>query len=373
MKDHEQARRERRVGIEITRRCNLTCPHCFTSSGGRAQPQMSAQQLEDLLRRLPGAGCNTVSFSGGEPLLRKDLERLMLAGRDAGVRTYSLVTNGRICTRSRAKQLREAGLDVAMVSVDGADAEAHCAVRGCPPGDFDRALQAIARLQEAGVRVCIAMILTRRNLERIDEMVALCERMHVTELRTCTFIPTGRGASLADEGRSQFELDADTLRRWWEKSNALSEGGVVTISQDHGVGPWNRARRLRCSAGRGLAYVDTLGGVYPCPGLAIPAFAVGNIADTDIGALLDSEAMTRVHAIDRSELSGRCGQCAYEACSGGCRGAAHSTTGDIRGEVPYCLSFVHRDDAPEKRSLRVSDDRLRELGKKYGILRSDGE
>jgi radical SAM protein with 4Fe4S-binding SPASM domain len=306
-------------------------------------------------------------------LLRKDLERLMGVGTDAGVSSYSVATNGRFCTAKRAKGLRAAGLDVAMVSIDGADANDHCAVRACAPEDFEHALKAIGRLQDAGVWVSIAMILTRRNLERIDEVVALCERMHVTELRTCTFLPTGRAALLEDEHRSRFELDADALQRWWQKANELTDSGVVTISQDHGVGPWNRTRSLRCSAGRGVAYVDTLGDVYPCPGLLLPAFVVGNIATTEIGALLASDGMTRVHAIERSELLGRCGQCGYEACSGGCRGAAHSFTGDVHGEVPYCLCYVHRDEMPTRRVLRVSDDRLRELGKKSGILKDESD
>mgnify|MGYP000234675501 CR=1 FL=1 len=55
-------------GIEVTRRCNLRCPHCFTESGGKAHPGPDTEKLSDMLAQLADYGARTVAFSGGEPL-----------------------------------------------------------------------------------------------------------------------------------------------------------------------------------------------------------------------------------------------------------------------------------------------------------------
>jgi len=326
----------RYFGIEVTRRCNLRCPHCFTASGGPGQPEPSAEQLCQLLTELAGAGVRTVAFSGGEPLLRADLEKIMHHGRKAGISAYTLVTNGFLAMPGRATRLREAGLRAVQVSVDGVDAVDHLAVRQCSSLDFYRALNAIRIFQEAGMVVDVATIVNETNAARAAEMLLLCEALRVRSLRYCTFVPTGRGQD--EEIQKEFEIAPERLDAFFELMRTVEEnaGSSVHMIIDHGIGPWDEPGSFRCDAGQNVAYISAEGDVYPCPGTVFAPFKVGNVYQDAVQDLIRSERMSCVRRIPKSTLADPCQRCANEACSGGCRGAAFARSGSICGGVPYC-------------------------------------
>jgi len=334
------------IGVEVTRRCNLRCPHCFTASGAHAHPGPSGEALQDLIARAVAAGVRVVAFSGGEPLLRDDLEDVMLAGLQAGVREYRIVTNGALVTRVRARSLRTAGLAVAMVSVDGVDAADHAAVRGCSSIEFYRAIRAVRLLREAGVVVDIATIVSRRNVERVAEIALLAESLGARGLRWCSFVPTGRAADPAV--RERFAVppaQLDAFLAFLRELNAHARR-PVDIYFDHGIGPWDADGRFACTSGEEVAYVTAEGDLYPCPGLVFPPFRVGNVNETPLDRLLRAPAMATVRCLGKDELAGLCHGCAHDPCSGGCRGQAYAETGDVRAGARYCN--VRRRQAAER-------------------------
>ena len=324
-------------GVEVTRRCNCRCPHCFTDSGGPgAHPGPETETLGRLLADLAQAGVTKIGFSGGEPLLRRDLEQVMAAGRRAGIASYGIVTNGFYASRARARSLKRVGLHTVQVSIDGVDALDHAEVRGCRKADFYRAVRALRLFREEGLRVDVATILSPRNLERAPEMALFCEGLGVRGLRYCTFVPTGRAA--ADDIRRRYILDpekVDGFLRFLRQMNAQDEA-PLKLFIDHGIGPWSEAGAFRWDAGREVAYVASEGDLYPCPSLIFPPFRVGNVFETPVARLLDDPAMSRVRTLPRSELGDPCCRCRNPHCSGGCRGASYATTGDVRAAPPYC-------------------------------------
>jgi radical SAM protein with 4Fe4S-binding SPASM domain len=290
----------------------------------------------DLLRRLVPLGVRSVAFSGGEPLLRDDLEAIMLAGRQAGVRSYGLVTNGALVEPLRAHSLRRAGLAIAQVSLDGVDEADHRAVRGCSPADFYRAVRAARLFKAAGVRVDLACLLTPRNLERAPEMVLLAEALGVHTLRYCTFVPSGRAR--ARRIRATYEPAPEAVDRFlaFLRDLATRPDPPLQVVIDHSVGPWDARGRFRCRAGKSVAYVTCEGDLYPCPALLFPPFKVGNVFQTPLEALFTSPAMKGPRNVERSNLAGPCDACTNVACSGGCRGMAWAQTGDAMRTPPYC-------------------------------------
>jgi AdoMet-dependent heme synthase len=323
-------------GIEITRRCNLRCPHCFTSSGGAAHAGPSEQTLRALLGDLARAGIRAIAISGGEPLLRRDLADLIRFGRDLGIREFSIVTNGFYADSATVRALCEAGLGGVQVSLDGVDAIDHARVRGCELRDYYRALRAVRSFQDAGLTVDIATILSPRNIERGPEMAMLCEVLGARSLRYCTFVPTGRAADR--EIARAYDLDPSNADAFLALMRTLNQtpGGRLRILIDHGIGPWIEGAAFQCESGSRVAYLSAEGDLYPCPGLVFDAFKVGNVYETPVGALLARPAMSAVRCIPRREIRGDCQACSNAACSGGCRGRAYAATGDIRGAVPYC-------------------------------------
>ncbi len=332
-------------GLEVTRRCNLACPHCFTAAGAAAHPGPTRPEVRSLMEQLVAAGAHHLAFSGGEPLARRDLEDLMADGRAAGMKSFSMVSNGVLASPRRVERLRRAGLVSVQVSLDGVDVRDHRAIRACSAEAFFRAVRAIRLFREVGVKVDVATILVGPNLERLDEMTLFGQALGVRKLRYCSFVPTGRAAGDAvreEHAAAPEQLDTflDGFRRYRERQ---SPGVDLVI--DHGIGPWRADGHFRCVAGRNVAYITAEGDLYPCPSLMFPPFKVGNVYREGLAALLASPELHRVRRIRRRDLAEPCRSCENTRCTGGCRGAAYAATGDVHAAPEYC-NFLRRTGAP---------------------------
>ncbi len=336
MTDQKNATRPTYFGIEVTRKCNLRCPHCFTKSSVKEHPGPDGDAFRSLLRRLVAAGAKRIAFSGGEPLLRKDLEEHMRYGLKIGVEGYSLVTNGSLIDRARAKSLKKVGLDSAQISVDGVDATDHCEIRHCSPKAYYRAIRGIRLLREAGIVVDVATILVHPNIERAPEMVLFCEALGVRSLRYCSFVPTGRAVDEAIKQR--FSVDPDQLDSFFQFMRMMRAQKKLFVHMiiDHGVGPWNKDGEFACTSGSEVAYISAEGDLYPCPGLIQDRFKVGNVHEEDLEEILNRPSLHEVRELCRQDVAEPCKSCDNELCSGGCRGAAYACTGDVLGPPEYC-------------------------------------
>jgi radical SAM protein with 4Fe4S-binding SPASM domain len=324
------------VGIEITRHCNLRCPHCFTDSGGTAHAGPSTDQLKGLLTELAEAGVRAVAFSGGEPLLRKDLSDVLCHASSVGIDDLGLVTNGYYANDHLVRQLAAAGLCTVQVSLDGVDAIDHGAVRQCGHGDFYRALRAIRLFKDGGVNVHVATIISPKNVQRAAEMALFCQALGVNGLRYCTFVPKGRGST--DANIRAFSVTPANLDEFIAFVQRLNEdpSAPMPISIDHAMGPWTRSGEFRCESGKRVAYISAEGDLYPCPSLVAAPFRVGNVFDTSVRDLLNSSALSAVRRIHRKQIQGPCRTCSNQACGGGCRGVAFAATGDVCGAIAVC-------------------------------------
>jgi len=339
-------------GLEVTRRCNLRCPHCYTSSTEAAVAGPSLAELSEILRQVAALGLKTVALTGGETLLRDDLEELMTRGRSFGLERYSLVTNGTLVTPKRARRLREAGLRSAQVSLDGVDARDHAQVRACHTMDFYRAARGVRLLHEAGIKIDVATIVCAASIERADETMALAQTLGAQGVRYCSFVPTGRAADPAIQ--QHFAVDPARLDRFLTRLRAWRKQGgkPIRVLLDHGLGPWTADGHFACGAGRRVVYVAATGDLYPCTGLIFEPFKIGNALETPLAELLASPAMHTVRRIRRSELGEPCRSCTHPRCSGGCRGFAFAATGDLRSAPPYC-NVRRRLEASRARSAKA--------------------
>ncbi|MHC4423787.1 MAG: radical SAM protein, partial [Planctomycetota bacterium] len=156
------AERQPIVVWNITRQCNLRCVHCYNNSGSRAEDELSTKEAKDVLRDLAGFGVPSVLFSGGEPLMRKDLFELMSTGRELGLRTV-ISTNGTLITADMAKQIKAHDVSYVGISLDGIGPinDKFRAVEGA----FDKAVEGIRNCQDAGVRIGLRLTLTQRNVQ----------------------------------------------------------------------------------------------------------------------------------------------------------------------------------------------------------------
>lgn len=193
-----QVRRGLAIRLSVTERCQLRCTYCMPEKGCSTSREnlreLSQQQLVSLLSAIHGShGIRRIRFTGGEPLLRKDLESVVESVRALGVEDLSLTTNAQLLAE-RAAGLRLAGIRRLNVSLDSVRASTFEAMtRG---GHLDRALAGLEAAQRAGLGpVKLNMVVIRgANDQEVDEVLEFAIRQGC-QLRYLELMPIGAGGS----------------------------------------------------------------------------------------------------------------------------------------------------------------------------------
>ena len=213
----------RDLRISVTDRCNFRCPYCMPKEifGGdfaflRRDELLTFEEIARLARLFVAHGVEKVRLTGGEPLLRRDLERLVaqLASID-GLHDVALTTNGSLLTREKARALKAAGLRRVTISLDALD---DATFRAMNDVDFPvaKVLEAIDAAAEAGLTPVKLDCVVKRGVNE-HQIVALAQRFRGTGhiVRFIEFMDVGNtnGWRMADvvPGREILE----TLRREW--------------------------------------------------------------------------------------------------------------------------------------------------------------
>jgi len=333
------ARRSDRLklaGWEITRRCNLSCPHCYTAASRGRAPELATAECRRVVDELSALGTEVIGWTGGEPLLRDDLEEITAYARDRGGIRSGVTTNGLLLDERRARSLRDAGVLSVQISLDGSTAERNRRMRGAAPEEFDRILGAVRISKRAGFRLHLAMVLGAENLDDAPAFLRLAREEGVDSVRFCGFVPAGRGRRREIVRRLGFDGDLGRLRAFAESALAAVSPSVLF---DPAFGPlppdWNFHE---CMAGVQTLYISSKGDVYPCTSLLHRRFVVGNLRDRPLEDLWDDPKMTFVASLPWENLAPACRECPhFPGCHGACRGITFAHTGDLHAAFPVCL------------------------------------
>ncbi|MCY3020027.1 MAG: radical SAM protein [Planctomycetota bacterium] len=260
------------VHVAVTGRCINCCARC--SNVARACPDPALETLTRMLAGLRDAGTASVALTGGEPLLREDLARLVAAC--APDMAPLLFTAGHGLDLARARSLRAAGLVAAFVSLDYFRAEEHDRVRG-RSGAFDESLRAIAAFLEAGVYTAAQAVVDEALLAdgALEQFLGFCRGLNVHEIMLLTPVPVGP----ADVCRACEPTEHEHLVRLQLRSVAEPLGPKVTASS------WLESPEcFGCQAGYGFLYVSAAGDVFPCDFVPV---SFGNVFDSGWGPVLE--------------------------------------------------------------------------------------
>lgn len=172
------------VKIKLLFGCNLRCAMCAHWREPRPA-QISGERLAAILDELAGLGCRKVHFTGGEPGLRGDLERLVGHASSLGLRV-TLTTNGTLVTRERARALIEAGLRGVNVSIDSPEPAVHDAQRGVP-GSFAAAVEGAKNFAKEARRGKLSLslntVVTRINWRTLGSLPRLATKLGARRIR----------------------------------------------------------------------------------------------------------------------------------------------------------------------------------------------
>jgi radical SAM protein with 4Fe4S-binding SPASM domain len=323
------------VGWEITSQCNLRCAHCFSAASRRPHDELSSDECRRIIDCMATLGVVMVGWTGGEPLMRCDLEELTEYAWDRGIRS-NVTTNGVLLDRARAQRLIAAGCHTIQISLDGSTAEMNRRIRGTSDEEFDLIVQAIRTAKDLGARVVMASLVSRENLEDARKMIELGKREQVDAIRFCGFTPTGRGKHSSVKDRLLFISASDGLLDF---VHAAQDQSSVNVEFDVGFGPVPPDYGFHeCMAGMQTFYLKASGDVYPCTALAHRQFLIGNVRKRPLDEIWQSPEMHAMADFPRRQIQEPCRTCDnFVGCHGACRGSALAHANDLSAAFPVCL------------------------------------
>jgi len=310
--------------VALTYRCDLACGFCYAgcTRGGlpdgwdeaRTMTDEQVRTVLEVIRR--DARCPSVSFTGGEPTLRRGLPGLVRHAKGAGLKV-NLISNGQALTERLVGELADAGLDSAQVSLEGPDARVHDGLVG-RAGAFERLWAGIERLRAREVRVHTNTTVSRGNVERLAGIVDLVAERGLGRLTMNLMIPCGAAAGAADDllvpyaeaGRHVLAVrehaSARALDFVWYSPLPLCLFNTVA----HGLG--NRG----CAAADGLLHVSPAGDVLPCSSFRHDE-GLGNLLEQTFDEVWESAAARALRK--KKHVPEGCRRCPeIAACQGAC-------------------------------------------------------
>lgn len=334
---------------EITRRCNLQCIHCRSSSKltSKAHPDVSTLSAYRVIDDILAFSKPTIVLTGGEPLLRNDIFDIAQYGTSKGLR-ICLATNGTLITPKICEQIKLSGIQMVSLSVDGATAKTHDDFRK-QAGAFDATIHAAHCFSDYGIPFLINSSFTKRNQNEITDCFRLAKNLGAKAWYLFMVVPAGRGTELLEELITPD--DYDEILDWHAKIESEEHEILmrptcaphyyrVRFERAKEKNNFEKQRRLSfsptgskgCLAGQTIALLDVDGNVMPCSYLPISA---GNVYQKKFQDIWENSELLK-HFRSYENYKGRCGSCEYIKVCGGCRARAYMMKGDYLSEEPFC-------------------------------------
>ncbi len=297
------------VTLYLTSRCNLSCRYCFYDAEAARNQELSTDEWARVIDELACMEVGRVFFMGGEPLMRKDTITLARHAKRKGLEV-TLITNGTMIDQDLAKQVHELFAGV-QVSLDGLRRE-HDFVRGA--GSFGRAWRGIQNLLDIGAPVTVSCILSRRNIELMDDFVAFLIKRGVPRFHCLNLQTHGRGSCYQDMAISfgQFTEKLYQLHRQYSEQITMKQiEALINVRPFH--------RKESCGVGRATIEVNANGDIYPCYKLMSADYLLGSIRTTRLADVYShSDALQRLGGAT-VEKTAECRACDVRYfCGGGC-------------------------------------------------------
>lgn len=208
--------------LELTRRCNLKCRHCYLPcSRSGVDAELTTDEWLDIIEQLARNGCLFLLFTGGDPLLRSDFEALYRKAKLSGVLT-SVFSNGTLVTDAHCQLFRELPPQNMEITLYGATRDTYESVTQVP-GSFDRCIRGIEMLLDCGVKLAMKTIVMNLNEPEYDAMLALAEgygcsfHMDAQLFARIDGDKTPLQYRITAEDAVQHEFDTELHRRSWRR------------------------------------------------------------------------------------------------------------------------------------------------------------
>lgn len=314
------------VWLELTRKCNLTCAHCYINGGHARKDEMPTSEFYRLLDEMAAMGVWAVAFTGGEPTLHPDFVSLVKHARMRDL-LVGIATNGMFLSEELLNALPREGVIIS-VSLDNLHLQDSAI-------DFRVATRAIVRSQEMGFLTNIMTNTHRGNIQHVGALMDWAEA-HNVSVRSVPFSPLGRG-KLHTYLQNTIDDVHEAAEFWireckWEHEYHRKAGLCVGVIFNYGLTLAYMSRR--CSSGRFLCYICADGTVYPCTMCAgEEILSPGSVRNRDFADFWRGDWKIREYCWDN--FRDTCKGCVINDpvyyCSARCPAMSHARNGHLFG------------------------------------------
>lgn len=334
---------------ELTYRCPLQCPYCSNPLDfAQQEKELSTAQWIEVFKQARQMGAVQLGFSGGEPLVRKDLPDLIRAARELGFYT-NLITSGIGLTEKKIDTFAQAGLDHIQISFQASDETLNAALAGSQKA-FQQKLAMAKAVKAHGYPMVLNFVLHRHNIDQIDRIIDLSIELDAddVELATCQFYGW---AQLNREGllptREQIAQAEAVVQRYREKMSASSNlANLLFVTPDY-----YEERPKGCMGGWGAIFLSVTpeGMALPCHSARqLPVQFPSVLEHTLQEIWYESFGFNKYRGVDW--MPEPCRSCdEKEQDFGGCRCQAFMLTGNADNADPVCSKSPHHGKILEAR------------------------
>ena len=324
--------------LELTYRCPLHCVFCYNPTDfAKTGPELGTEDWIRVLRQARALGAVQLGLSGGEPLVREDLEPIVAQAHTLGF-YVNLITSGIGMTEARMRSLKAAGLDHIQLSFQDSTRELNDFLSSTRT--FELKSKVAGLIRQHGFPMVLNVVLHRLNIDHVGEILEMAERMGAQYVELANTQYYG-WAWLNREhllpSRAQLERAEETTRRFRERVGGRMQIYFV-------VPDYFETRPKACMSGLGSVFLGVApdGTALPChaarmlPGLQLP-----NVRESDIRTIwYDSPAFNRFRG--EAWMKEPCRSCPERTRDfGGCRCQAYLLTGDADNADPVCDLSPH--------------------------------
>ncbi|MBF0407409.1 MAG: radical SAM protein [Candidatus Riflebacteria bacterium] len=325
------------IAWETTRACTLSCRHCrASSSADRSNNELTVPEISKVFSDASKLGKCIIIFSGGEPLIRKDLEEAISAAVKAGHFPAVSTADGSLLTEERLDSLIKSGVSKFSFSIHSHDENLHDNF-SCREGATREAVDAFRRIRQRGIDFQVNTTVLPHNWDKLNLMLEKVIEWGADSWHVFFTVPTGRACG--NDSLKISSQQTEKVLKWLAeiaikdvkipiKVTCAPQYSRVLMQSDAG----NKVRGRSCMAGNGFIFISSTGEVKPCGYFDIVA---GNVRELPFDEIYtSSEILKSLRKVEL--LEGNCGVCGYKTVCGGCRAKAFAGGGNIFASDPDC-------------------------------------
>ena len=330
---------------EITRKCNMDCDICLC--GGfrdKTDSELDSREALELCAQIIEMGVQRVVLTGGEPLLRRDWDRIAGCLTEGSVEVQ-MITNGSLIDDKVIDRMQKSGIKRVSISIDGTE-EIHDA--GRMAGSFRKCCAAIKLLQEAHIPVFVATTVTADNYDNLTALKGTLADMGVEHWGLQLGLPFGNFATrdvevLPPEKIPElidfcYQADREGDMLIYPGDNIGYYTCKEAVVRSHALNTSQIPVYIGCPIGISTLTIECDGAVTNMSLCLEDRFAEGNIRERSLREIWEDEnSFAWRRNLTKDKLEGACGNCEYgDICLGGCPAVRYGLTGSLYSENQYC-------------------------------------